>query len=93
LRMERLSLVTEDDLAEAVAELRSLGGRARKLLEECVAHQGITRAKLSQAALSLSEAGFVFIRDKSDVFESRFEIVPSLAGEEALEAMDSEMLR
>jgi len=88
--MERLSLITEDELAEAVAELRSLGGRVRKLLAECVANQGIVRAKLSQAALSLSEAGFVFIRDKSNVFESRFEIVPSLAGEEALEAIDTE---
>ena len=49
---------------------------------------GITRTAVSLAALALEDAGFVFVRDKSDLFESKFDISPSLAGEEALEALE-----
>ena len=84
--MNRLAFETDDELTDAVARLRSLGWRAQKLLAECVATQGITRTAVSRAALVLDDAGFVFVRDKGDMFESKFEISPSLAGEEALEA-------
>lgn len=86
--MNRLAFETDDELTDAVARLRSLGWRAQKLLAECVATQGITRTAVSRAALVLDDAGFVFVRDKGDMFESKFEISPSLAGEEALEAFD-----
>lgn len=85
--VERFFFETDDALAKAVAQLRCLGGRARKLLAESVAAQGITRTAVSQTALALENAGFVFVRDKGDVFEPKFEIAPSMAGEEALEAL------
>lgn len=86
--MERFAFETDNDLTDAVARLCSLRWRAQKLLAECVATQGITRTAVSRAALTLDDAGFVFVRDKGDLFESRFEISPSLAGEEALEALE-----
>lgn len=88
--MERFFFETDDALSDAADQLRRLGIRAREILAECVAEQGVTRTAVSRSVQALNEAGFVFVRDKSDVFASRFEIAPSLAGEEALEALDSE---
>ena len=86
--MKRLAFETDDDLTEAVVRLRSLGWRARKLLAELVETQGVTRSAVSQAALTLENAGFIFVRDYGDIFKPKFEISPSLAGEEALEALE-----
>lgn len=79
---------TEADVRSSAGILRDLGGRARRLLEECVEHQGVTRKSLSQAAQQLDEAGFVFVRETGYVGESSFAITPSLAGEEALEVLE-----
>jgi hypothetical protein len=77
------------DGANASAEiLRGLGGHARRLLEECVEHQGVKRGKLSSTAETLEDCGFVFIRDEGDFMLQSFRIAPSLAGEEALEALE-----
>lgn len=64
----RRGAFADDALAEAVENLRFLGGHARKLLTECVANQGITRTAISKAAEALESAGFVFIRNDGDFF-------------------------
>jgi len=84
----RIYFETDADANEAASTLRALGGHARKLFSQCIAAQGVTRKTVSQTALALENAGFVFVRDKSDVFELEFEIRPSLAGEEALDALE-----
>lgn len=84
-------LLAHDSEASAKAsalQLRSLGGHARRLLEECVEHQGITRKKVSTAATQLSDAGFVFIKEGLDHWSPECTITPSLAGEEALEMLE-----
>ncbi len=77
--------IPEADLA---AELRSLGGHARRLLAECVEHQEVTRTRSSKTAEQLYDAGFLFIREVTPVFGSEVILRPSLLGEEALEALE-----
>ena len=84
-------LLAHETVADALAAaviLRGLGNRARRLLEECVESQGVTRSKVSQATQQLDEAGFVFVKEVGDLWETTFVITPSLAGEEALEALE-----
>lgn len=83
-----LAYESENDARTAAHELRGLGTRARKLLEECVEHQEVTRTKVSQAATQLSDAGFLFVSDIGDVWKEEFRLRPSLAGEEALEMLE-----
>lgn len=86
--MVLLAHETEADTRAAAEVLRGLGARARRLLEECVEHQGVTRKKISQATQRLDDAGFVFVREVGDMWKTEFVIAPSLAGEEALEALE-----
>lgn len=79
---------TEEERQSAAVTLQQLGGHARNLLAECVEHQGLERAALSKAAQALSDAGFVFVREKGSFFERIFHLAPTLAGEEALEVLD-----
>ncbi|RQR65454.1 hypothetical protein DIE18_03100 [Burkholderia sp. Bp9125] len=79
---------TDEDARASAVELRALGGHARRLLEECVAEQQLTRKQASTAARLLENAGFIFVRDEGDIFEPKFVLTPSLAGEEALEALE-----
>lgn len=74
--------------AELAETLLTLGRHARKLLEECVEKQEVTRRKASKAAESLYEAGFLFIRDVPDFFEPTVILRPSLLGEEALDLLE-----
>jgi hypothetical protein len=76
--------------AELVNQLKVLGRHGRKLLEECVEKQEVTRRKASKAAESLYDAGFLFIRDVPDFFEPSVVLRPSLLGEEALELLENE---
>lgn len=77
------------EAAEASARhLQSLGGHARKLLAECVEHQGVTRKSASRAAHQLSDAGFVFLTEGPDHWLPEWSLKPSLAGEEALELLE-----
>lgn len=76
------------DVEVAAQNLRRLGPQARKLLEDCVEHQELHRAKVSQAATKLTDAGFLFINDEGDLWKTDFKLRPSLAGEEALEMLE-----
>lgn len=86
--MVLLAHETEADARAAAEILRGLGNRARRLLEEVVEHQGVTRSKISLSAQQLDESGFIFVRETGDMWEPCFLITPSLAGEEALEALE-----
>lgn len=83
-----LSYETEDDVRAAALVLRGLSGHARRLLEECVEKQHVTRKKVSAAARSLEDAGFLFVRSDNDLYEPTYSLNPSLAGEEALEELE-----
>lgn len=76
------------DLEQSALCLRKLGAPARKVLAISVEHTGVTRKTLSAAARQLEDAGFMFIRDHSSLWEQSYELVPSLLGEEALEALE-----
>jgi len=76
---------------ESAAILVKLGLPARKLLAEAVEATGVKRKQLSKAAKDLEAAGFLFVRDIGNLWESQFELVPTLAGEEALEALDEQL--
>lgn len=80
---------TDADAHAAATQLRALGPHARRLLEMCVETQGLKRKKISAAAELLSACGFIFIRDSSDMWKAEVTLRPSLAGEEALEALES----
>lgn len=84
-------LIAHDSLEhaqESASILASLGSHARKLLAECVESTGAKRKQLSEAAKALETAGFLFVRDTGKIWESQFELTPTLAGEEALEVLD-----
>lgn len=73
--------------AEAMAAahaLENLGGRAKKLLAECIEHQSITRKSVSEAAKALENEGLIFINESDESVE----IKPSLWGEEAMEMLE-----
>lgn len=80
---------SELDADVSAQELKSLGAVAVKLLGECVEHQEVTRQRPSKAALALESKGFLFIRDRSSICGPEYHLSPSLAGEEALEALQS----
>lgn len=65
-------------------ELKEMGPAARRLLSECVEHQGCSRTAISKSAQALEDAGFVFIREIGFLSLEKVQIRPSLAGEEAL---------
>jgi len=82
--------LTPEEAKEAAADLAKLGRRARKLLAECIETQGVKRTRASSAANALEDAGFVRILDRGTVFETDIEIVPTLAGEEAMEFLEEQ---
>lgn len=75
---------------ESAVILVRLGSPARKLLAEAVEATGVKRKQLSKAAKDLETAGFLFVRDIGNLWESQFELMPTLAGEEALEVLDEQ---
>lgn len=81
---------TEIQAKESASVLAGLGSHARKLLAECVESTGVTRKQLSAAAKSLEDAGFLFVRDTGSIWESQFELRPTLDGEEALQVLDGD---
>ena len=81
---------TPEELQEAVETLRRLGPQAKKILAECIEHQGINRTKASKTAIALESAGFCFIIPLNAVFDDSVRIVPSVWGEEALDALTKE---
>lgn len=77
--------------AEAIAAahaLEKLGGRAKRLLAECIEHQSVTRKYVSEAAREFENEGFIFIKESYDLFDKSLEIKPSLWGEEAMEMLE-----
>jgi len=84
-------LIAHDSLEhaqESARVLAGLGSHARKLLAESVEATGVKRKQLSAAAKVLESAGFLFARDTGTIWESQFELMPTLAGEEALQVLD-----
>ena len=86
--MMLISHESMEQVLESAAILVNLGLPARKLLAEAVEATGVKRKQLSKAAKDLEAAGFLFVRYIGNLWESQFELVPTLAGEEALEALD-----
>lgn len=78
----------EEHARESAYALLDLGGRARKLLEECVEHQIVIKPKISKTADQLEVAGFLFILKTGTSLTPEFTYQPSLFGEEALEALE-----
>ncbi len=77
--------------AEAIAAahaLEKLGGRAKRLLAECIEHQSIIRKSVSEAARALENEGCIFILEFDDLFDKSVEMKPSLWGEEAMEMLE-----
>lgn len=86
-------LIAHDSLEhvhESAKALAGLGSSARKLLAESVESSGVKRKQLSAAAKALETAGFLFVRDTGNIWESQFELMPTLAGEEALQVLQEE---
>ena len=75
---------------ESAVILVRLGSPARKLLAEAVEATGVKRKQLSKAAKDLETTGFLFVRESGNLWESQFELMPTLAGEEALEVLDEQ---
>lgn len=76
------------DAKESAMDLARLSIFAQKLLAEIVEHSGVKRKKLSKAAQDLEDSGFVIARAIGNIGGSEFELVPTLAGEEALEIFE-----
>ena len=77
-----------EDANASANQLKALGRAARTLLEQCIEHQGVQRKSLSKAAESLNNEGFIFIRGEKHFSDDAYTLSPSLAGEEALEALE-----
>ncbi|MDP2098927.1 MAG: hypothetical protein U1C96_11930, partial [Gallionella sp.] len=79
---------SEDEAIAAAHTLEKLGGRAKKLLAECIEHQGITRKSVSEAARTLENEGFIFIKESDDIFDKSVDLMSSLRGEDAMEMLE-----
>jgi hypothetical protein len=79
---------SESEALEAAQSLNRLGGRAKRLLAECIEHQRITRKSISEAAKALENEGFIFIKESDDLFDKSVEMKPSLWGEEAMATLE-----
>ena len=88
--MMLISHESMEQALESAAILANLGLPARKLLAEAVEATGVKRKQLSKAAKDLETAGFLFVRESGNLWESQFELMPTLAGEEALEVLDEQ---
>jgi hypothetical protein len=77
------------DAQQAADRLAALSGSARRLLAEAVEHQELVRTRLCVAAQSLEEVGFLRVLDRSDLSGPRMLLYPTLAGEEALECLET----
>jgi hypothetical protein len=86
--MQLIAHNSMEEAKESANVLAELGTSARKLLAEVVEKSSVNRTKLSKAAKDLENAGFLFIRDHSNIWESEFEFSSTLSGEEALEVLD-----
>jgi hypothetical protein len=75
---------SKPDAVAAAHALEKLGGRAKKLLAECIEHQSITRKSVSEAAKTLEAEGFIFINESGDLFDKSVQMKSSLWGEEAM---------
>lgn len=84
-----LHFESEAEAKAAAQVLRSLGASAVKLLAECVESQGVKRKILSNAANALEREGFIFIRGVKFYSDDEYSLLPSLAGEEALDALEA----
>lgn len=62
LMIELIFFESEAEALAAAHALEKLGGRAKKLLAECIEHQVISTKSISETARALSEEGFIFIR-------------------------------
>lgn len=81
-------IYNDDEAAEAAAELKAMGGAAIRLMHEVAEHQEIRRAKISDAAMKLENAGFVRITSDQYYSDRPHIILSCLSGEEALEELD-----
>lgn len=79
---------TTQDAIKSAKLLRALGERACSLLAVCVETTGTKRKKISRAAGALESASFIRIRSIGSIWGEQFHLLPTLAGEEALEALD-----
>lgn len=79
---------SEDDAIAAAHALENLGGRAKKLLAECIEHQVIVKKSISEAAKALESEGFIFVHESSNHFDKSFEIRSSLSGEDAMATLE-----
>ncbi|WP_267122650.1 hypothetical protein ACQHIH_21715 (plasmid) [Xanthomonas sontii] len=81
---------SQEDLNCSADELAAMPAGARRLLAEVVAAGSLQRRKASPAAEALYDAGFIFIRDRGcGAFVDGVSLAASLAGEEALDCLDS----
>lgn len=74
-----------------MAELKAMGAHAIKLLEECVCEQSVTRDQISLAATQLDHAGLIRIRDHEYSITGKYQLTPSIAGEETLELLHNQI--
>lgn len=76
------------DAEESAQVLSRLGASSYKLLADCVESTGVKRKQLSASAKALENAGFLFVRDIGNIWDVEFQLLPTLAGEEALLVLD-----
>ena len=88
MTFEPIFFETAADAERAAVQLAALPGRVRNLLAESVEHQELFRTRISAAAITLADAGFLRIRDVGQQWAPRFVLTPTLSGEEALACLE-----
>lgn len=87
--MHLLAHENQEEANASAVQLREMGAHARRLLGECVEHQELKKSQASTTAERLYDAGFIFIRELGcPTFPKGVSLRPSLAGEEALDALE-----
>lgn len=78
---------TQEELDEAIADIKALSPGARKVLAKAIETQGYRVSRISPSARILEDLGFIFIKDLSN-YSDESTLTPSLWGEEALGAYE-----
>jgi hypothetical protein len=78
---------TQEELDEAIRDIKALSPATRKVLAKAIETQGYQVSRISPGARILEDLGFIFIKDLSS-FGSECTLTPSLWGEEAYGAFE-----
>lgn len=84
-QLESFFFLNPESLDREVEAFFLLSKRSKDFLGQLIESQEIKKSSISKYIEDLQDLGYVFVHDRSTVFNKEFEVRPSLKGEEVFE--------